>query len=90
MGKGSWEPTRVPEKLYILGWVMIIQLDSCKDSSRFKCTNCISYSSTENLEFPLWLSHIVSVRMQVRPLALLSELKVQPCCKLWHKLKLQL
>ena len=57
-------------------------------------------------EFPLWLSglttglvstrmHLVSMilismRMQVWSPALLSELRIRCCCKLWHRLWMQL
>ena len=39
------------------------------------------------LEFPLWLSRLkpqlVSMRMQVRSLALISGVRIQLCCELW-------
>ena len=45
-------------------------------------------------EFPLWLTRLrtqlVSMRMWVPSLALLSELRIQICCELWHRLQKQL
>ena len=46
------------------------------------------------LEFPLWLrrlrTQLVSMRMQVQPLALLSSLRIQCCRKLRHRSQMQL
>ena len=48
----------------------------------------------EKKEFPLRLSRLrtrlVSMRMWVRPLALLSGLRIQCCCELQHRLRMQL
>ena len=45
-------------------------------------------------EFPLWLSSnrpkLVSMRIRVQSLALLSELRIQHCCELWCKVPTQL
>ena len=45
-------------------------------------------------EFPLWLTRLrtqlVSMRMWVPSLALLSELRIQICCELWHRLQTRL
>lgn len=45
------------------------------------------YKKCSLWEFPLWL---VSMRMRVRTLALLGELKVQDCPKLECRLQMQL
>ena len=52
----------------------------------FKITTC--------MELPLWLSglrtQLISMKMWVGSLALLSGLRIQHCHKLWHMLQMQL
>ena len=54
----------------------------------------LSFRKFRKLEFPLWLSRlepsVVSLRMQVGSLALLSGLRIWHCCELWHRSQVQL
>ena len=54
----------------------------------------IHQKDIEILEFPLWFSELRTrhsvCKMQVQPLASLSGLRIQHCCKLWHGFQIML